>query len=142
MTYAVGETLSKTPLAMAALVPADVTAPVSTAAGLAFWILVSSAGVGMASALPPAKVKNVPDELTIAPSAFVARAVRVVPAAEPTSRPPRLGTRHDERRVVAVSLELSGRSEAVQLPVGADDIDLRVAVHRAGEDEHTRAWRG
>ena len=46
----------------------------------------------MPNALPSTKVKNVPDELTIAPSAFVARAVRVVPAAEPTSRPPRLGT--------------------------------------------------
>ncbi len=55
-------------------------------------ILVSSAGVGIPNALPPAKVKKVPDEFTIAPSALVTRAVRVVPAVEPTVSPPRVGT--------------------------------------------------
>lgn len=48
-----GVTLSKTPLAT---VPPVVTEPLRTVAVLAARILVSSAGVGIPNALPPAKV--------------------------------------------------------------------------------------
>jgi len=46
----------------------------------------------MPNALPPAKVKKLPEELTMVPSALVASAVKAVPAGAPTFRPPRLGT--------------------------------------------------
>src|SRR5215469_14598800 len=92
LTYTGPATLSRAPLAMGALVSAALTGPCSSTAELVLRTCRRAAGVGMPKARPPAKVKNVPDELTMAPSALVARAVNVVPALAPTVRPPRLGT--------------------------------------------------
>ena len=70
MAVVVEMTLSSTPLAILAPVWVEVIVPDNSAALLVLRIRVRLAGVGIPKARPPAKVKTVPDELTMAPSAL------------------------------------------------------------------------